>query len=224
MDISAGTGVPVFASTVTRDAAFGGANKVLAEGQTCYLEDANVVQYYDGAAWATVGPAAAGAFTFITGASFPPVTSVSLPADTFTSTYDNYKIILNLSASSVDSTPLAYRLRAAGADDTTTNYNAGHAGIIFGSSANTDTVAGATSARLGYTSSGDGAGFVMDVIGPKLAVFTRTYETVISVNDRVLAGGTLFKATTTFDSMTFSPSFGAVTITGDYKVWGYANS
>ena len=60
-NFSAATGVPVFATTVTRDAAFGGANKVLAEGQTCYLEDSNVVQYYDGAAWATVGPAAASA-------------------------------------------------------------------------------------------------------------------------------------------------------------------
>jgi len=54
-NFSAATGVPVFATTVTRDAAFGGANKVLAEGQTCYLESTNVVQYYDGAAWATVG-------------------------------------------------------------------------------------------------------------------------------------------------------------------------
>jgi len=54
-NFSAATGIPVFASTVTRDAAFGGANKALAEGQTCYLEDANVVQYYDGAAWASVG-------------------------------------------------------------------------------------------------------------------------------------------------------------------------
>ena len=59
LDISAATGVPVFATTVTRDAAFGGANKVLAEGQTCYLEDSNIVQYYDGAAWASVGAAAA---------------------------------------------------------------------------------------------------------------------------------------------------------------------
>ena len=60
MNISAGTGVPVFATTVTRDAAFGGAGeKVLAEGQLCYLSATNVVQYYDGAAWATVGPAAA---------------------------------------------------------------------------------------------------------------------------------------------------------------------
>ena len=56
LDISAATGVPVFATTVTRDAAFGGVNKVLAQGQTCYLEDANVVQFYDGAAWASLGP------------------------------------------------------------------------------------------------------------------------------------------------------------------------
>jgi hypothetical protein len=59
MNLSAGTGVPVFATTVTRDAGFGGAGeKVLAEGQLCYLSDSNIVQYYDGAAWATVGPAA----------------------------------------------------------------------------------------------------------------------------------------------------------------------
>ena len=53
---SAGTGVPVFATAVTRDAAFGGSNKALAEGQLCYIEASNIVQYYDGAAWATVGP------------------------------------------------------------------------------------------------------------------------------------------------------------------------
>ena len=55
-NFSAATGVPVFATTVTRDAAFGGANKVLAEGQLAYIEATDVVQYYDGAAWATVGP------------------------------------------------------------------------------------------------------------------------------------------------------------------------
>lgn len=60
-NLSAGTGVPVFATTTTRDAAFGGAGeKVLAEGQLCYLESTNVVQYYDGAAWATVGPSTSG--------------------------------------------------------------------------------------------------------------------------------------------------------------------
>lgn len=59
MNISAGTGVPVFSNSTTRDAGFGGASeKVLAEGQLCYLSDSNIVQYYSGSAWATVGPVA----------------------------------------------------------------------------------------------------------------------------------------------------------------------
>jgi hypothetical protein len=50
------TGIPVFATTVTRDAAFGGAGeKVLAEGQFAYIEATNTTQYYDGAAWQSVG-------------------------------------------------------------------------------------------------------------------------------------------------------------------------
>lgn len=52
-NISAGTGVPVFATTTTRDAAFGGTNeKVLAEGQMCYIEAApKRLQVYNGTAW-----------------------------------------------------------------------------------------------------------------------------------------------------------------------------
>ena len=60
MNLSAGTGVPVFTNTTTRDAAFGGAGeKVLAEGQLCYLSSTNVVQYYDGAAWQPVSASSA---------------------------------------------------------------------------------------------------------------------------------------------------------------------
>ena len=52
------TGVPVFATTVTRDAAFGGAGeKTLAEGQFAYIEATNTTQYYDGAAWLAVAGA-----------------------------------------------------------------------------------------------------------------------------------------------------------------------
>ena len=50
------SGIPVFATTVTRDAAFGGANeKVLAEGQFAYIEATNATQFYDGAAWQAFG-------------------------------------------------------------------------------------------------------------------------------------------------------------------------
>jgi len=54
---SARTGVPVFAGTTERDAAFGGTGeKTLAEGQFCYLEDTNATQYYDGTNWINLGP------------------------------------------------------------------------------------------------------------------------------------------------------------------------
>ena len=50
------TGIPVFATTTTRDAAFGGAGeKALAEGQFAYIEATNTTQYYDGAAWLGLG-------------------------------------------------------------------------------------------------------------------------------------------------------------------------
>jgi len=55
------TGIPVFATTTTRDAAFGGTGeKVLAEGQMAYIENvagSQAVQYYDGASWQTLVPA-----------------------------------------------------------------------------------------------------------------------------------------------------------------------
>lgn len=64
MNISAATGVPVFATTVTRDAAFGGTGeKTLAEGQLAYLEDSNVLQFYDGAAWNNIGGGASETWT-----------------------------------------------------------------------------------------------------------------------------------------------------------------
>jgi hypothetical protein len=49
-------GIPVFATTTTRDAAFGGSGeKTLAEGQFCYLESTGKLQVYTGSAWSNVG-------------------------------------------------------------------------------------------------------------------------------------------------------------------------
>lgn len=74
------TGVPVFASSTERDAAFGGAGeKTLAEGQFAFLEDSDTVQFYDGSAWQTVGASsvkkverftASGTWTVPTGVTF----------------------------------------------------------------------------------------------------------------------------------------------------------
>ena len=61
MNISAGTGIPVFATTVTRDAAFGGTGeKVLAEGQFAYIEADDTLYFFDGSVWAEVSGGVAG--------------------------------------------------------------------------------------------------------------------------------------------------------------------
>jgi hypothetical protein len=96
MNISAGTGTPVFLNTTTRDAAFGGAGeKVLAEGQLCYLSSTNVVQYYDGAAWATVGPASAGALTLVSSTTIPAAVTQYTINSVFSATYQNYRVYIN---------------------------------------------------------------------------------------------------------------------------------
>ena len=74
------TGIPVFASSTERDAAFGGTGeKTLAEGQFAYLEDTDTVQVYDGTSWNTVGAAnvkkveaftASGTWTVPTGVTY----------------------------------------------------------------------------------------------------------------------------------------------------------
>jgi hypothetical protein len=106
MNLSAGTGVPVFANTTTRDAGFGGAGeKVLAEGQLCYLSDSNIVQYYTGSAWATVGPASSGVVqvkntfksdTFSTSStSYTDVTGLSIA---ITPTSASNKVLVSVTA------------------------------------------------------------------------------------------------------------------------------
>jgi hypothetical protein len=80
------TGIPVFASSTERDAAFGGTGeKTLAEGQMAYLEDTNATQYYDGSSWAAVA-----------GGKILQVLS-TVKTDTFSSTSTSWTSITGLS-------------------------------------------------------------------------------------------------------------------------------
>jgi hypothetical protein len=144
MNISARTGIPVFADSTARDAAFGGTGeKTLAEGQFAYLESTNATQYYDGAAWQSVGGASglvmvtatstantggtvttSGGRVTVAGSS-----SVSLNG-VFTSTYHNYLILVDtLEQSAAGPNDINLRLRALGTDTTTSTY---YAGQIYG--------------------------------------------------------------------------------------------
>lgn len=102
MNQSARTGVPVFADTTARDAAFGGTGeKTLAEGQLCYVENLTGVaqiQYYDGASWVSLG---SGGLAFISSTTIGTTVSTVTVSNAFSSTYDNYYITISGGVSSV---------------------------------------------------------------------------------------------------------------------------
>ena len=224
MNISAGTGVPVFATTVTRDAAFGGANeKVLAEGQLCYLSATNVVQYYDGAAWATVGPAAAsGLFCVKAETAFSAVASVTAD-NVFSSTYTNYRIVIRYQTST--SAELAMQLGAATVY-TATGYN------YQSLQADSTTINGARSASQTSAFVGkDGGAFTclttLELSGPQLAEPT-VYQAVNTRNASAYTTPWVVQyfgnqsASTQFDGIKLLVASG--TTTGSYTIYGYGKA
>jgi len=219
MNISAGTGVPVFATTVTRDAAFGGAGeKVLAEGQLCYLSSTNVVQYYDGAAWATVGPASAGALVRVGGGSLSGAATTF--SSVFSATYDAYQI--NLS-NLVGSTTLSLLLTLG---STITSYYGGFVGV-----GNDGTVSGyglsnGTSINRGIYATTNGGGAIVNVINPFLT--SRTFFNVSSRNTNTAGGADgangngFVDNATSYTAFTITTSSG--TCTGTCNIYGFSLS
>jgi hypothetical protein len=86
------TGIPVFATSVERDAAFGGTGeKTLAEGQFAFLEDTDTTQFMT----AQLGKrSAARRLTLISTTTIGTTVSSVTVTNAFSATYDNYKIIL----------------------------------------------------------------------------------------------------------------------------------
>lgn len=164
---------------------------------------------------------------YITGATFSGATTVSFPTDTFTATYQNYKIVYVISSTHVAGTILSCRLRAAGADSSANSYYGSMLGAQGGTTqylSNNPT----TSYQLGYLSATAGrvAGSI-DLIAPKEAVSTRFISNCIGVQagdtlSAATVGGAFFDAATVFDSLTLIS--GAGNLAGNYRVYGYSNA
>lgn len=226
MNQSARTGVPVFAGTVERDAAFGGTGeKTLAEGQLCYLEDANVVQYYDGSNWATVGPATASALVRVGGATFSSTASVSFANSLFTATYNIYYVSFNVTSSSGDQS-LSLRVRDDGGAKTAANYTGQSYFIRAGNAQlSTNNTSGATSQVIGYMRNAAGS-FGFWVTNPtNAAVRTRWYGQSAGVdNGYDAAANTMFGEYSVNEAHTGLNLFVAGTMTGYYNVYGYSET
>ena len=223
-NISAATGIPVFATTVTRDAAFGGSNKVLAEGQLCYLESTDVVQYYTGSAWATVGPSSAGGLVCVKAeTAFSAVASFTADG-VFTSSYTNY--LINMIVTQSANEPVLMNLRAS-AVDASTNYNY-QRGNIDGTSLSAAKSTAQSSGAVFGTNGGSGqVGASMQLFGPQLAAATNYLANAVTPFSGVSGiyinqyyG--IHSTATAYDGIKFS--VGSGTMTGTYSIYGYAKT
>jgi hypothetical protein len=211
------SGIPVFASTVERDAAFGGTGeKTLAEGQYAYLESTNATQVYDGANWVSVG-VAPGLVLVKTQTIGTTVSSVTV-TDAFSATYDNYKILLSGGICSSGNNDLTLKF---GASATGYYYQ-----LVYGSYAGSALAVGASNASSAlYAGAADTNGLSAQI--ELQSPFLAKYTTFQAQQSRISLAGVVtgfHGVATSFTDFVLTVN-GAPTITGGtIRVYGYANS
>ena len=219
MNISARTGVPVFASTATRNDAFGGTGeKTLAEGQMCYVEGTGF-QTYNGTSWVTWGTAPESpGLIFISSTTIGTAVSSVTVSNVFSATYDNYRIIVSGGAGSAFQ-GLRIQLGA-----TTTGYYDGYNGYNYtAASANASQTNNGATFNAGSTNTNGHCGN-FDLIAPNLAKNTMITQNLALPDSTGAgrAGGGFLNDTTQYTGFTLTTASGTIT-GGTIKVYGYRN-
>jgi hypothetical protein len=215
------TGIPVFATTTTRDAAFGGTGeKTLAEGQMAYIENiagSSAVQYYDGAAWQTL---VVSGLTLITAQTIGSAVSSVTVSNCFSSTYDNYFVTISGGVASADNVGY-FQVGSA-----TTAYYASRIGIVYSSGA-TDSgrVNGGANFAASWIHDSGSLNGAFTLIGPNLAKKTFLYTQLLNGNTGQSSQwyGGFLNDTTQHTGFTVGPGVGTLT-GGTIRVYGYQNS
>jgi hypothetical protein len=213
------SGIPVFATTVTRDAAFGGAGeKTLAEGQMAYIEATKTTQYYNGTAWVTSD----GMPLLIAETAFTGAASVSVN-NCFTSTYTNYKLVLNVT---VASAAIGIKMRASGTDSSVSYYWVNY-DMYSSNTAISSTVAGQNVSSM--LVAGDDTYAMVEIFNPQLAQATgfavsgvKLEPTTPRVETTVGNAKGVHNVATAYDGFSLVPALG--NITGTYTLYGYAKA
>ena len=214
--------VMVFGGSAARSSAIGTAN--FEEGMLTYLTDVDKLQVYTGAAFADVYPAAASTqgLTLINTTSFSGVASQSIN-NVFTSTYDNYKILINITSVSTQM-DFQMRLRVSGTDDSSANYSRGGVYNYINGTPTALASVGDTKWAVGFINSGTGSknNFSFDMYRPNFAGVTTATALGVWNNNVTFAGffsGFMHEVSTSYDGFTLLCNTG--TITGIVSVYGY---
>jgi hypothetical protein len=205
-----------FADSTARASAIGTAN--FTEGMISYLDNTNQVEYYSGSTWASIAPVSTQGLTLINTTSFSGVTSVSLPAATFSASYANYKLyfsgLIATGAAAVEG-----RLRVSGSDNATASSYVRQVLLADGSSVNGQRVT-ATNWDLGGWDTTLVNALEVDLINPFLAsptgMFYRTERSSSSAYFHTGCG--THNQSVSYDSFSL---LCANNMTGNVRVYGY---
>ena len=218
------TGVPVFATTVTRDAAFGGAGeKALAEGQFAYIEATNTTQYYDGATWQTVG-VTPGLVCVKAETAFTAASSITAD-NVFSATYTNYQILVNYTTTGAAGLDL--RFRVGGVSTSTGTYNTQKT-EFDNTTATLSRATAATSLSISGGSNGSFNSTIQLIINNP---FVATPTTLISTNEYNYGAYSGVGIKMNYGNQTGSTSFDGIeiltsigTTTGTYTIYGFSKA
>jgi hypothetical protein len=171
--------------------------------------------------WATPVSAPT-ALVYVGGASFTTSSSQSFN-NVFTSTYQNYMVVVNTEQSALITSN--FRLRVSGADNTTSNYysNATY-NQIDAAGGDTDVKASATTTWATNNTAGLNQVYYIHSPQSTLKTFLSSNQIGFIYTPNFYTGrlSGLFNATTSFDGFTFFPGTG--TMTGNIRIYGIANS
>ena len=157
--------------------------------------------------------------------TFSGAVSISLD-DVFTSTYDNYRILVDLDGTTSTDSTLALRLRVGGVDNSSANYGIAYRGLDQ-SGASNDQSGATTSAFLFRTESTANSHFYsasIDIFRPQKAEITvcNILSSGISASGNFAsnAGSFFHNVSTSYDGFTL---FAGYNIAGKVRVYGYKN-
>jgi hypothetical protein len=212
------TGIPVFANSTARDAAFGGSGeKVLAEGQYAYLESTKQTLVYDGSNWISVGITPG--IVLISSTTIGSAVSTVTISNAFSSSYDNYRIMVSGGVASAN-TEIRMQLGAT----TAAYYDCGalstYNSVTLSQNANNNQA----SWSVGQIST-DSLSGIIDLLSPNLAKNTHMTTTASrsQTTGAWISYGGYLANTTQYTAFTVFPATGTLT-GGTIRVYGYANS
>jgi len=177
------TGIPVFATTVTRDAAFGGAGeKTLAQGQYAYIEATSSLQVYSGSAWISASPAKLGQVV---------QSSLTTATNTTSTSFVTTGLNATITPTSTSSTVLVMYASNVGSPSSDSNYTTVFRGTVAGTN-----LGGGTGNGLSESYSTAGGSLLTSVAGIVLDSPATTSAQIYTVGFKTGSGTSNFNVRT----------------------------